>query len=116
MEERESLADVINIHDHLTNQIFYFPDLESIPLEGKAYATCYVLSAVHAVSAVAAMYKVWLECVQVEPSLLSSPRKHGLTRLGYTSLISAIDAIFEGKGHLRQRTDWIQQVTESKVV
>ena len=42
------------------------------------------------------MYKVWLERVDQEPTLLSSARKHGLTRLGYMSLkpeqLSAIDA------------------------
>ena len=47
------------------------------------------------------MYKVWLERVDQEPTLLSSARKHGLTRLGYMSLkleqLSAIDAILRGR-------------------
>ena len=63
------------------------------------------------------MYKVWLERVDQEPTLLSSARKHGLTRLDYMSLkpeqLSAIDA---GKGYLRQRTDWIRQVTGAAVL
>ena len=43
---------------------------------------------------------MWLELVQQDPSLLSSARKHGLAKLGYTSLkpgqLSAIDSILRG--------------------
>ena len=47
-----------------------------------------------------AMYKVWLEGVHQDPSLLSSARKHGLAKLAYMSLkteqLSAIVSILRG--------------------
>ena len=105
----EGLADVISIHDHLTNQIL-------LSRSGKQraryalhirciYALC--VSAGH-------VQGVWLERVDQEPTLLSSARKHGLTRLGYMSLkpeqLSAIDAILRGRDTFVS-TDWIRQVT-----
>ena len=95
-EEREGLADVISIHDHLTNQIL-------LSRSGKHTSHARVTRYIYVVyiECWPCIYKVWLERADQEPTLLSSARKHGLTRLGYMSLkpeqLSAIDAILRGR-------------------